>query len=211
VRRYIGSLVLAALSLISLWFLLHRGEDRGSHTAQPSAAVASVTSSPAQSLASLTPPPPPPSTLPPSTSTSGTSSTLSPVEPVEPEGTPVNPAAPATPASPAQAAQWSHAVARATSFMRAFARPPSSVDAATWWAGVKPYFSEQAAQDYADTDPSNVPFTTVTGPAAVVPTGAPDFLVIAVRVPTNVGDYLVELRTTDTGQWVTRATPPTIR
>ena len=103
------------------------------------------------------------------------------------------------------------AAAKAVAFMQAFARPAVDVSATAWWANVRSHLSVSAAADYEGTDPANVPFTTVTGPPVTVPVEAPEELVVAVRVPTDGGDYLVEVATTPTGQWVTRATPTSTR
>lgn len=87
----------------------------------------------------------------------------------------------------------------AEAFMKAFARPDPSTDAASWWAKVEPLMAERTAADYALTDPQQVPFTEVTGPALSVPTPAPTHLLRQVRVPTDAGSYLVGLETDEHG------------
>lgn len=95
--------------------------------------------------------------------------------------------------------------------MTAFARPTGAVDDAAWWAKVSAFMTAQAAADYEGIDPAQVPFTRLTGPAVVVPTDAPADLLTAVRVPTDVGDYVVELTTTEAGLQISRVVPPTRR
>jgi hypothetical protein len=146
----------------------------------------------------IAPPPPATTTVGPPTSTD---------QPHEPAGTPLPATGTVAAGSAEQSAAWAPAAARAVGFMHAFARPPAGVNASAWWARVVSYLSPAAAADYAGTDPANVPFTAVTGPATVVPVEAPTELVIVVRVPTDAGDYLVDIQTTPTGLWVTRATP----
>ena len=89
--------------------------------------------------------------------------------------------------------------------MTVFARPATSVSADQWWGSVRPHLTEAAANDYSDTDPQQVPFAQVTGAASVIPTDAPSSVLVAIRVPTNVGDYRVELQTDADGIRVARA------
>lgn len=87
----------------------------------------------------------------------------------------------------------------ASEFMTAFARPDPGTDPSIWWAGVEPLMADHTAADYAFTDPQQVPFTEVTGPALSVPTPAPTHLLRQVRVPTDVGTYLIGLETDEHG------------
>lgn len=92
--------------------------------------------------------------------------------------------------------------------MTAFARPPAGTSPARWWSAAARYLSPQAVHDYADTAPTAVPFTEVTGPARPAVTDAPGGALVAVEIPTDAGVYLVELIPTPTGWQVTHATPP---
>lgn len=87
----------------------------------------------------------------------------------------------------------------ASEFMTAFARPAPGTDSGRWWSQVEPFMAQRSAAVYAGTDPQQVPFTQVTGPAQVVPTPAPAHLLRQVRVPTDAGSYLVGLETDETG------------
>lgn len=196
-RKIIGPVILVALAAASLLFLQHR---------DPSHSGGAVTSPSVTAPAPSRTLPPPPAT-PPATQTTAPP-TVSPADP-EPDGSPLPSTAVAKPRGQAQAARFARAMRTATAFMKAFARPSTQTGDATWWSQVKPYLSAQAAADYEGTDPRSVPFTRITGPVSVIPTDAPADLLTAVRVPTDAGDYVVELRTTATGMEVARAVPPT--
>lgn len=133
---------------------------------------------------------------------------MSPADP-EPDGSPLPSTAVAKPRGQSEAARFARAARTATAFMKAFARPSTEISDAAWWSQVKPYLSAQAAADYEGTDPRSVPFTRITSPVFVIPTDAPADLLTAVRVPTDAGNYVVELRTTATGMEVARTVPPT--
>lgn len=94
----------------------------------------------------------------------------------------------------------------ATRAMRAFARPDA--DAETWWSGLEPLLSDQAAMDYAYVDPAAVPARKVTGGAKIVDDASA--FVAVVRVPTDVGPYDITIsRQNAADEWrVERLTPP---
>lgn len=104
------------------------------------------------------------------------------------------------------AASKDAAVAAGGAVMVAFARP--ALDYATWWAGLEPLLTPQAAQDYAWVDPANVPASAVTGSGSI--TDDSSAYVATVCVPTNVGDYAVVLVRVDAvSPWLaSRITPP---
>ena len=104
------------------------------------------------------------------------------------------------------AASKDAAVAAGQAVMTAFARP--TVDYATWWAGLEPLLTPQAAQDYSWVDPANVPVSAVTGSGSLVDDTSA--WVATVSVPTNVGTYTVVLARVDAASpWLaTRITPP---
>lgn len=98
------------------------------------------------------------------------------------------------------------ASATAVKAMTLFAR--RTVPAQQWIDELAVYMTPQAAQDYRYVDPANVPPTSITGPAKVVPTDSA--WLARVQVPTDVGAYLVILsRTEEDPAWrVARFTPP---
>lgn len=201
-RRYLGSLVLAAVVLVALWFLQQRDE------APPATAQPSATSS-APTVAAPVPVTPTPAAATPTgtTSTSSSAPEAPAVNPVEPEGDPVDTTAPATARDEDQAKQFTAYAKPAEAFMADFARPAATVTEQQWWTKVAGHLSEQAVTAYEGTDPQNVPFTTVTGPATIVPSDAPSQLLAIARVPTDSGWYRVEMTTTADGIRITRASP----
>lgn len=194
-RRYLGSLVLAAVVLVALWFLQQR-DDTPPAPSQPSA------TSSAPTVAA-----PAPVTPTPATSTSTSTPQAPAVNPVEPEGDLVDPTAPATARDEDQAKQFTAYAKAAEAFMADFARPAATVTEQQWWTKVSGHLSEQAVTAYEGTDPQNVPFTAVTGPATIVPSEAPSQLLAIARVPTDSGWYRVEMTTTADGIRITRASP----
>lgn len=108
---------------------------------------------------------------------------------------------PARPADEAQAARYADYADQAVAFVTAYARPEGD-DQDRWWAGVEPYLSADARESYRDVDPGMVPFTQVTGTAAVMPTEAPEHLLVPVHVPTDAGVWLVEFGTDEHGTHV---------
>ena len=194
-RRYLGSIVLAAVVLVALWFLQQR-DDTPPAPSQPSA------TSSAPTVAA-----PAPVTPTPATSTSTSTPQAPAVNPVEPEGDPVDPTAPAAARDEDQAKQFTAYAKAAEAFMADFARPAATVTEQQWWTKVSGHLSEQAVTAYEGTDPQNVPFTAVTGPATIVPSEAPSQLLAIARVPTDSGWYRVEMTTTADGIRITRASP----
>lgn len=197
-RRYLGSLVLAGVALVALWFLQHR-EDTPATPAQPTS-TAPTAAPPAAAT-------PTPAAATPTWYASSTAPPAPPVNPVEPEGEPVDPTAAATPRAELQSKQFSGYAKAAESFMADFARPATTVSEQQWWAKVVPHLSEQAVTAYEGTDPQNVPFSKVTGPATIVPSDAPSELLAISRIPTDAGWYRVEMTTTGDGIRITRASP----
>ena len=196
-RRYLGSLVLAAVVLVALWFLQQRDD------APPAPSQPSATSSAPTAAAPAPATPTPAATTPMSSSPPEAPA----VNPVEPEGDPVDPTAPATARDEDQAKQFTAYAKAAEAFMADFARPAATVTEQQWWTKVSGHLSEQAVTAYEGTDPQNVPFTTVTGPATIVPSDAPSQLLAIARVPTDAGWYRVEMTTTGDGIRITRASP----
>lgn len=197
-RRYLGSLVLAVVALVALWFLQHR-EDTPATPAQPTS-TAPTAAPPAAAT-------PTPAAATPTWYASSTAPPAPPVNPVEPEGEPVDPTAAATPRAELQSKQFSGYAKAAESFMADFARPATTVSEQQWWAEVAPHLSVQAVTAYEGTDPQNVPFSKVTGPATIVPSDAPSELLAISRIPTDAGWYRVEMTTTGDGIRITRASP----
>lgn len=112
---------------------------------------------------------------------------------------------------PQTVAQWDEesrqsVVDTAEEALRAFAQPHLSEE--EWWAGIEPYFTDEAAGDYAWVDPANIPASEVTGPGELVDDTSA--YVGYVQVPTDAGTYTLILnrRTGDAPWAVTRITPP---
>ncbi len=104
------------------------------------------------------------------------------------------------------AASRAGAIDAAKAALTAFARPRLDYD--TWWAGLEPLLTPEAAQDYAYVDPANVPVTAVTGTGRVV--GSTSAYVARVAFGTDVGTYTVVVSRADgAAPWLTsRITPP---
>ena len=95
----------------------------------------------------------------------------------------------------------------AEAVMSAFAR--STASDPSWWPGVVGYLSAQARLDYVGVDPSQVPFTAVTGAGEPLPSPDGDGAEALVRVPTDAGDYVVRLQSAADGSVeVVALTPP---
>lgn len=113
-----------------------------------------------------------------------------------------------SPASPVMAGD---VLALASEFAARFARPLPGVTREQWWSDVAELMTAQARADYAAIDPAAIPYTALTGPASILPTGADHSdLVTLVQVPTTAGTYVVHLRIDPTRGWaVNQVTPPT--
>lgn len=200
-RRLMAPLLLAVLVATGLWQLHPRDESvHRALPARPPASSATPEESPGVTAATGAPSP-----------TASTAHSDAPVPPapqrdLEGEGTPLTPSAPALAHTPAEQDLFDRYTAAAAAALRAFARPQQGVTPRAWWAAVKPYLSEQATADYAGTDPRQVPFTKVTGAGVILPTDAPAHLLRVALVPTDAGDYLVEMSTDPTGIRITRIT-----
>ncbi len=73
--------------------------------------------------------------------------------------------------------------------MEAFADHDRSYD--QWWAELSPMLTNDALLAYADTNPARVRPSQVTGAGTVA--AAPNFNQMSVLVPTDVGQYTIEL------------------
>jgi hypothetical protein len=98
------------------------------------------------------------------------------------------------------------AVTVAEKLITAYARP--GTDKQTWIDGLYPYLTQQGGTAYATVDPAKIPVSQVTGAGSLVD-GATEYALL-VKVPTNVGDYVVSLtRKAPTDAWLAdRITPP---
>lgn len=95
--------------------------------------------------------------------------------------------------------------ARATAFLRAFAR--TDLNQETWWRGVEGYFSPAASAIYGATDVANVPVHHVTeGSAKLLPETTKYRAEVA--VDTDIGTYTVVLIRAESTWLVERAVPP---
>ena len=131
-----------------------------------------------------------------------------PLDEVEPDGEPVEPGTGAVPRDGDQQESFEGYEQRAVEFMSAYARPAGGGEEGEWWDEVEPLLSARAREDYASVDPGVVAFTKVSGTPVVIPTDAPRDLLMVVSVPTDAGDYFVEMETTPSGIYVTRLVPP---
>ena len=139
----------------------------------------------------------------------GESSRPSPLTP----GTSSPPAMDSDPAATLPPAQWEEvdaqqaadAAGHAVAAYTAKDRTPTD-----WWNALASVLTPAAQVAYADTDPANVPGTTVTGQPVATP-GASFYVATAV-VPTDAGRWIVLLSRADTGPgnpWrVEQMTPP---
>lgn len=197
-RRILGTLALAALVLVSLWALQGRDTTTSAQGQTPSPTT------PAAQLA-----PPTPTTRAPAPSGAPSPDSLTVADPVDPDGTPVDPTAAAIPRDDTQAALFATYEQAAVAFLIDFARPTTPLTEEEWWAQVEDHLTDTAAADYNGTDPQQVPFTTITGPAVILPTIAPTDLLIIARVPTDAGYYRVHLERDATGIHISQVTPET--
>lgn len=78
----------------------------------------------------------------------------------------------------------------ASTFAKKFARQSDPAREQEWWNGIEPYFTDQAAEDFLNTDPSQIPYTAVVGPASVRSV-LHEGLAVQVDVPTDIGGYVV--------------------
>ena len=195
-RRILGTLALAALVLVSLWALQGRDTTTSTEGQTPSPTATQPT-------------PPTPITRAPAPSATPSPGSLTVADPVDPDGTPVDPTAAAIPRDDTQAALFTTYEQAAVAFLTDFARPTTPLTEEEWWAQVKGHLTDTAAADYNGTDPQQVPFTTITGPAVILPTLAPTDLLIIARVPTDAGYYRVHMERDTTGIHISQVTPET--
>ena len=89
--------------------------------------------------------------------------------------------------------------------MITFARPDLDYD--TWWVGLHPLLTPDAAQNYVYVDPANIPVRQVTGTGVIVEDSSA--YVATVEVPTDTGRYQVLLirKNADAPWLVSRITP----
>lgn len=206
-RKLAGPLILIVSAGLCLFLLAHHPPSRSPVPTATAAATAPVV------IPTETAPPAGPTPAPASpTATQSRGSSADPGNGRDADtGRPVPAGVAATPRTRADAVRFADAERRAVAFMHAFARPATAADRATWWNRVQALLSPRAVPDYTDTDPASVPFTRVTGAAAVMPSTAPPDLLTVVRVPTDQGLYRVELERLATGWFVTLACPdPTL-
>jgi len=81
------------------------------------------------------------------------------------------------------------AVKAADNVLRTFARP--ALDHKTWWGGLEPLLTPQAAADYSYVDPANIPALEVTGPGLIIIDTSP--YAATVEIPTTSARYHVVL------------------
>ena len=90
---------------------------------------------------------------------------------------------------------------------RAFARPSPATTQQQWWARLRPLIATSAVENFEHVDAQRVPFTKITARPRLEPTAAPETLLTLVRVPTDAGDYAVEVEDAEDGLGVTAIYP----
>lgn len=98
-------------------------------------------------------------------------------------------------AAPSLSKGAADANAVATRFAKAWIRKPG-LTGEQWRAGLKPDASSDLMEDLADTDPSDVPTATITGPAALENFGQ----VATAKVPAEGGTIVLQLEAIN-GRW----------
>lgn len=84
----------------------------------------------------------------------------------------------------------------ASSWARAWVRPPDGTSAARWLAGLRPTTTDEYLGVLSGVDPSNIPATKVTGAARAVVVSPRS---LQVRVPTDALTLVITVVDTDTG------------
>lgn len=195
-RRYLGSLVLALLALVSLWFLQQRTDPPEQHDPTTSTAGPTPTMLVQQPADTATP-----------SDLASSSARLSdqPATTVEQhrqqEKALLDQAVVTHPPGDdhRSSAGVDPYLATAEDFAKAFARPDEGVDPQQWWQVASSFMSPRAVEVYSAVDPKNVEYSEVVGPAEAVLADAPAHLLRQVRVPTDSGPYLVSMETAATG------------
>ncbi|WP_187289472.1 hypothetical protein [Xylanimonas cellulosilytica] len=196
-------LLLVMIVAVALWFM----QDHSKHPAEPKATATAPTMAATTPPSVSTPSPSVPAPSPSSTPDNAEVPASSTVDEGEHEGDVVDPTAAAVPRDATQRARFATYEQAAVDFLTVFARPAAGVTREQWWSKVSPHLDEVAVDAYEGTDPATVPFTTVTGPAVILPTDAPADLLMLARVPTDVGFYRVEMTTSPDGIRISRVTP----
>lgn len=202
------SLFLLVVVSVGAWALLRAPTTEPSGSTEPSEAVSPDTLVPLGDAIKATEGTEPVALSPTEPAEEVTAQNLELATDVSPEDIPIATDAPVQPRDKAEKERFAVYEEAAVEFMSDFARPGEGVDQKEWWAKVEPHFAERTRPDYEAVDPSVVPFTKITGDAWVVPTDAPAHLLTAVRVPTETGEYIVEMETDQTGIRVTYLVPP---
>ena len=92
-------------------------------------------------------------------------------------------------------AEQREVVAFASRFAAAFSRPAGRTDYRAWWRMVAAMMTDDAASDFVGTDPSEVPYTKVTGPITLLAGGdAEAYWLQRVQVPTDAGVFVLQVQ-----------------
>ena len=128
----------------------------------------------------------------------------SPTEPVSQVAVPAVSMSTSTPAAPSalpssedsmSSAEQREVVAFASRFASAFSRPAGRTDYRAWWRMVAAMMTDDAASDFMGTDPSEVPYTKVTGPITLIAGGdAEAYWLQRVQVPTDAGVFVLQVQ-----------------
>lgn len=99
------------------------------------------------------------------------------------------------PAPQLTTADQTRIVQAATDTIQAFAKPAKPTSQAAWWAAFSEHLTDEAKHDFEGTDPEVVPITRIAGTPTLLDTdGSYRHLV---EVPTDAGDFLVEVQVMD--------------
>jgi hypothetical protein len=83
----------------------------------------------------------------------------------------------------------------ARDFMEAFSRPPESVSQARWWAKVRPFLTDEAADELEWVDRRQVPFSKVKSAVFVRPSVEEEsHLAVTVDVETDDGTWQIRVQ-----------------
>ncbi|CED90071.1 hypothetical protein [Actinomyces succiniciruminis] len=91
------------------------------------------------------------------------------------------------------------AIAAAEAALEAFAHPELDYD--TWWAGLDPHLTQEAAEAYVYVDPANIPVHELTGSGTIIEDASA--YVATVKIPTDAGRYdVLVIRTSGSAPWL---------
>ncbi|QHO90076.1 hypothetical protein CWT12_00220 [Actinomyces sp. 432] len=97
------------------------------------------------------------------------------------------------------------AIDAAEAALEAFAHPELDYD--TWWAGLDPHLTQEAAEVYVYVDPANIPVHELTGSGSIIEDASA--YVATVKIPTDAGRYdVLVIRTSGSAPWLANRIVP---